>query len=92
MKDNMDLNNKRIRSNEIVSSLITEEISVRLNRLMTFGKKADLANYREVFSFPGDILIQKMHSSGIIRYNDVINDMTFFSRFKFTIKGRRVSA
>ena len=56
MKDNMDLNNKRIRSNEIVSSLITEEFSVRLNRLMTFGKKADLANYREVFSFPGDII------------------------------------
>ena len=56
MKDNMDLNNKRIRSNEIVSSLITEEFSVRLNRLMTFGKKADLANYREVFSFPGDMI------------------------------------
>ena len=30
------------------------------------------------------ILIQKMHSSGIIRYNDVINDMTFFSKAKFT--------
>ena len=56
MKDNMDLNNKRIRSNEIVSSLITEEFSVRLNRLITFGKKADLTNYREVFSFPGDMI------------------------------------
>ena len=32
------------------------EFSVRLNRLMTFGKKADLANYREVFSFPGDMI------------------------------------
>ena len=28
-----------------------------------------------------------MHSSGIIRYNDVINDMTFFRKAKFTIKG-----
>lgn len=84
MKDNMDLSNKRLRSNEIISSLITMEFSNRLNRLMTFGKKADIGNYREVFSFPGDILIQKMHSSGIIRYNDVINDMTFFSKAKFT--------
>ena len=33
------------------------------------------------------IIIQKMNSSGIIRYNDVINDMTFFSKVKFTIKG-----
>ena len=38
------------------------------------------------------IIIQKMNSSGIIRYNDVINDMTFFSKAKFTIKGRRISA
>ena len=33
------------------------------------------------------ILIQKMHSSGIMRYNDIINDMDFFSKFKYTIKG-----
>ena len=25
-----------------------------------------------------------MNSSGIIRYNDVINDMTFFSKTKYT--------
>jgi hypothetical protein len=59
---------------------------------MSFGKKADLDNYRELFSFPGDILLQKMHGSGILRYNDVINDMTFFSKFKFTIKGRGIVA
>jgi hypothetical protein len=84
MKDNMNLRNKRLRSNEIPSCLMTQEFSIRLNRLMSYGKKADLDNYREVFSFSGDILIQKMHSSGILRYNDVINDMTFFSKFKFT--------
>ena len=38
------------------------------------------------------IIIQKMNSSGIIRYNDVINDMTCFSKVKFTIKGRWVAA
>jgi hypothetical protein len=33
------------------------------------------------------ILIQKMHSSGVFRFDDNINDMDFFSRFKFTNKG-----
>jgi hypothetical protein len=56
MKDNMDLSNKRIRSNEILSCLMTQEFSIRLNRVMSFGKKADLDNYRELFSFPGDKL------------------------------------
>ena len=87
MKDNMDLANKRLRSNEIISSLLTQDWSNRLNRIMSFGKKADLENYRELFSFPGDILIQKMHGSGILRYNDIINDMDMFSRVKYTIKG-----
>lgn len=87
MKDNMDLRNKRLRSNEIFSALMTQEFSTRLNRIMSLGKKAVIDNYRELFSFPGDILIQAINSSGIQRYNDVINDMNFFSKYKYTIKG-----
>lgn len=56
MKDNMDLSNKRLRSNEILSSLLTQDFSNRLNRLMSYGKKATIENYRELFSFPGDMI------------------------------------
>lgn len=87
MKDNMDLSNKRIRSNEIINALLTFDWSLRLNRIMSLGKKATIDNYRELFSFPGDIIIQKIQSAGIQRYNDVINDMDFFSKYKYTIKG-----
>lgn len=87
MKDNMDLTNKRVRCNEILSCLMTQEFSERLNRIMSMGRKATIDNYRELFSFPGDILIQKLQSSGIQRYNDIINDMDMFSRCKYTIKG-----
>ena len=54
---------------------------------MGLGAKATMDNYRELFSFPGDIMIQEIHASGIGRYNDIINDMDFFSKFKWTIKG-----
>ena len=87
MKDNVDLANKRVRRNEIFSCLLTLEFSLKLNRLMGLGAKATMDNYREVFSFPGDIMIQEIHASGIGRYNDIINDMDFFSKFKWTIKG-----
>ena len=33
------------------------------------------------------ILIQQMHSSGILRFNDSVNDMSFWSKFKYTNKG-----
>lgn len=87
MKDNMDLANKRLRSNEIFEALLTNEFSFRANRIMSLGKKATLENYREMFRFPGDILIQAINTSGIQRYNECINDMTFFTQFKYTIKG-----
>ena len=87
MKDNMNLANKRLRCNEYIASLLTQEFSKKLNRIMALGSKATIDNYREIFRFPGDILIQKMHSSGVFRFDDTINDMDFFSRFKYTNKG-----
>ena len=87
MKDNLDLSTKRLRDNEYVASLLTIELSRRLNRVLSLGEKATIDNYRELFKFPGDILIQKMHNSGVLRFNDNVNDMGFFSKFKYTNKG-----
>ena len=87
MKDNMDLHNKRLRSNEIFEALLAQEFSNRINRIMSLGQKADLSKYEEIFNFSPDILLQQINKSGIQRYNDCINDMTFFTKFKYTSKG-----
>ena len=87
MKDNMDLCNKRLRCNEYVASLLTQEFSNKLNRIMSLGAKATMENFKEIFKFAPDLLIQRMHASGIFRYDETINDMDMFSRFKYTNKG-----
>lgn len=87
LKDNMNLYNKRIRCNEYISSLLTMEFSKRLNRVIAMGNKATVDNYKEIFKFPGEILLQKMHVSGVLRFDESINDMNFFSKFKVTSKG-----
>lgn len=87
MKDNMNIGNKRLRCNEAISSLLTHDFSGRLNFLMTLGNRATLDNYRDIFKFSPELLIQKMHSSGIFKYDENINDMDMFSRAKFTTKG-----
>lgn len=84
LKDNCDLSNKRLRCNEYIASLLTKEFSKRLNRIISLGNKATIDNIKEIFKFPGDILIQKMHTSGILRFDDNVNDMTFWSKFKYT--------
>ena len=87
MKDNCDLANKRLRCNEYIASLLTKEFSRRLNRIISMGDKVTIDNIRELFRFSGDVLINKMHSSGILRFDDNVNDMSFWSKFKFTNKG-----
>ena len=86
-KDNLNLYNKRIRCNEYISSLLTLDSSRRLNWLVAMGNKATMDNYKDIFKFPGEILLQKMHVSGVLRFDEQINDMTFFSKFKATFKG-----
>lgn len=54
MKDNMDLKNKRLRCNEYIASLLTQEFSIKLNRILSMGSKATIDNYKEMFKFPGD--------------------------------------
>ena len=87
LKDNCDLGNKRLRCNEYIASLLTKEFSKRLNRIISMGDKATIDNLKELFKFPGDILLQKMHLSGVLRYDDTVNDMTFWSQLKYTSKG-----
>ena len=75
---------KRIRCNEYIASLLTKEFSRRLNRIISLGDKATIDNIQEIFRFPGDILLQKMHQSGVLRFDDNVNDMNFWSRLKYT--------
>lgn len=87
MKDNLSLDNKRLRCNEYIAALLTLEFSYRLNKVITLGAKATMSDFMDMFKFGGGILLNKMHTSGILRFDDTINDMDFFSHFKYTIKG-----
>ena len=87
LKDNMDLGNKRLRCNEYIAAELTKEFSKRTNRIMAMGDKVTMDDFKDMLKFPGEILISKMHTSGVLRYDDNVNDMNFFSKFKYTSKG-----
>jgi hypothetical protein len=87
-KDNLELMNKRLRCNEYIASLLTKAFSDRVNRIIAYGNhKLTLDKVKEIFKFPGDIIMQQLYKSGLLRYDDKINDMDFYSKFKFTLKG-----
>ena len=86
----MDITNKRLRDNEYIASLITSDLSKSLYRIMNKVRKPQSRNLNtleELFSFRGDILINKLYDSGLFKYDDVVNDMDFWNKLKYTIKG-----
>lgn len=86
----MDITNKRLRDNEYIASLLTQTLSNKLYRAMKKVKKRqsqNLETLKEIFSFKGDILISELYNSGLFKYDDLVNDMDFFNKLKYTIKG-----
>lgn len=86
-KDNMDMANKRLRDSEYIASLLNQELSKRLLPAINSGRKLSKEKIKDIFKFPGEILITQLYRSGLFRYDDQVNDMDFFSKLKFTLKG-----
>jgi hypothetical protein len=86
-KNNIDLENKRLRCNEYLASLLMQKLNEKLNNLMNLGGKATIENIRDVFKFPGDIIFLQLQKSGLLRCEGRVNDMDFFNKLKITLKG-----
>lgn len=89
-KQIMDITNKRLRDNEYIASLMSNTLSSKLYKVMGKVKKPisrKLDTLEDLFSFKGDILINELYNSGLFKYDDVVNDMDFWNKLKFTIKG-----
>lgn len=89
-KDNLDVLNKRLRCNELVAGLINTIISDKIKRFVNTTantKEKLITKYNHFFTFRGNEIISMLHVSGLMKYDDVVNDMDFFSKLKITSKG-----
>lgn len=86
-KDDMDLKNKRLRCNEYIAGFVTAEFSKRVNRIIKYKNRVNIKKIRGIISMPGDVIINKLHTSGLFRSNEAVNDMDFFTKLKYTSKG-----
>ena len=89
-KDNLAMEHKRLRCNEMMAALLTQELSDRINRIVSLGDKAGIAEYDKLFRLPSDIFITKLYSSGILRYAESNSDISFTSMCKLTKKGPKL--
>lgn len=91
-RDNLDLSFKRLRGgNEYIAQLITGTISEKIRKFVhtTANTPEKLkTKYDNLFKFKGMEVISKLHKSGLVKDEDVVNDMNdVYMRFAATSKG-----
>ena len=87
-KNNMDLNTKRLRLNEYVASMLQIRLGDGIRRVMAYGNKVTLAQVESnIFNFNGNLILQILQNSELLTYNDLSNDLDFFSKIRYTVKG-----
>lgn len=86
-KDNLDLSNKRLRYNEFIAANFTLILSERLNRVIFKGNQMTIDHIVEIFNFPGTKLVSTLQNSGLLVFDDKVNDCDLITKLKFTKKG-----
>lgn len=89
-KDNLDLNNKRLRLYEYIAALLTKKVGEGINRILTLGNKIKMKQVRDVFKFPGTIIFQLLYSSPLLKYDDRVNDLDSFSALRYSVRGPKL--
>jgi hypothetical protein len=85
-KNNLDLSTKRLRLNEYIASLLSIRIGESVSRVLTYGNNIELKQVqRYIFNFSGTIVLQSLHNSQLLKFDDLVNDLDVFSSLKYTI-------
>lgn len=93
-KDNNDIVYKRLRSTETAASLLNQLISDKIKKFvntMANTEEKAVNKYNNLLSFRGNEVITKLQSSGLMRYDESVNDMDVFARLRITQKGPNAS-
>lgn len=91
-KDNIDINNKRIRKNEyIVKSTLGRKINDNINRVITHrsdSRQNTIDALLEIFNFPDNIILNGMRIiNDLIKSEDITNDFTVIEDMAYSSKG-----
>ena len=92
MKNNIDMNNKRIRRNEVlVRATLGKKLSENVNKLLpklSNSRENSMDSLLELFNFSSAIIVNGMRNlNDIIKPDDMVNDLSILQDMAYTTKG-----
>jgi hypothetical protein len=83
----LSFENKRLRMNETISTIMTAEVSSKLKRMFKYGTQLKLKEMLPILNFKPGIILSKMYSLQTIRTIDFANDNDIVASYRFTKAG-----
>ena len=87
IKDNLDINYKRIRFAEYIASLYAFKIVKGIYRVSDMNKKAGIINIKKAIRTDPNYLLNALATSRMVPYRNMVSDMDSMQALKFTYKG-----
>ena len=83
--------NKRLRLNEVISTIVTAEVSDKLKRMFKYGILIKMKDMQPLLKFHTDLILKNMYKLGTVHVTDFANDLDYPQQLKFTRKGQLVA-
>ena len=79
--------NKRLRLNEVISTIVTADVSNKLKKMYRYGVLITTKEIQPSLKFSPDIILKNMYKLGTVHTTDFTNDLDYPQQLKFTRKG-----
>ena len=83
--------NKRLRKNEVISTIITAIVSDKLKGMFKFGVLIKMSDMQPKLKFSPDIILRRMYELGTVHVTDFANDLDYYHQLRFTKKGKLIA-
>ena len=81
--------NKRLRLNEVISTIVTAEVSRKLKSMFKYGMLLKMKDMQPLMKFHPQMILKNMHTLVTVHVTDFANDLDYYQQLRFTKKGRR---
>lgn len=81
--------NKRLRLNEVISTIVTAEVSRKLKSMFKYGMLLKMKDMQPLMKFHPQMILKNMHTLGTVHVTDFANDLDYYQQLRFTKKGQR---
>lgn len=84
--------NKRLRLNEVISTIVTAEVSEKLKKMFKFGMLLKMSDMQPAVKFRPDLVIKNIYKLGTVHVTDFANDLDYPQHLRWTKKGQLTAA